>query len=497
MSKLFVPPANRGLFRTSLAGSVLILACVFPWACGGQDQGIAIAGPGSTTVGQLGPGLQLAPQPAPQRVHWVVGPAKVNLAGVAEMEIPADYRFADERSARLLIEQLRNPVPKNLVGLLIPPSGEWFALVELSEPGHVKDDDAAGLDSEVILSAIRQMAARQRERQGGSGAPVVESVDWTLEPTYEPTTHRVEWAIKAVSGGKAVVNYVVRYFGRTHVLDFVGVLPDKPNSDLASLKTVANGLSFLQGRRYEDFQAGDKVASSTLAQFLVNQDQQAEELAAESSVGGVEGAITSGSNFVWLAAVFLGLFLVGVFVLVYRAWSKPRQAAVTSGKHKPLQTVEQVQTPVAAQVNVHAAPAEKPAATVARDQISVPERALARNENGTGLNHRKRQKRYMYDKFYSRMIMRLSGSEYGNGGGNGDTELIYNQPAYQLSHSVTVLDLERELASKASAIIETQTDLIEVQRKFIEEQRKLIEEQRRLFYAELEQAKNQLELFGK
>jgi len=498
LSKLFVPLANRGLFSGLMAGVVLSLACVSSQALVGEVQEAPLAGPGNTSLSQFVPSLSGADQPARQPVHWVVGPAKASLAGVAELEIPADYRFADERSARALLEQLRNPVPKNLAGFLIPPSGEWFALVELSEPGYVKDDDAAQLDAEAILSAIRRIAARQYQMQHGGGAPVVESVEWAVAPVYEPTVHRVEWAIKAVSGGNAVVNYVVRQFGRRHVLDFVGVVPAKAGLDLGPLKAVANGMSFLQGQRYEDFQAGDKVANLTLAQFLVSQDREAEELAADTQAGNVTGAISAKTDFVWLATVFLALLLVGVVVLVYRAWSRPRQAVVTGGEHeRKVQPVEPAKSAVAEQAGTNATPGGDPAATGAAGRVSVLGRAKGRHENGPARNHRKRQKRYMYDKFYSRMIMRLSGSEYGNGGGNGDTEVIHSQPACPLSKGVTMLDFERELATKASALIETQTDLIEVQRKFIEEQRKLIEEQRRLIYTELEQAKNQLELFGK
>lgn len=498
LSKLFVPLANRGLFSGLLAGVMLSLACVSSQALGGEVQEAPVAGPGNVPLGQFAPNLSGAEQPARQPVQWVVGPAKVSLGAVAELEIPADYRFADERSARALLEQLRNPVPKKLAGFLIPPSGEWFALVELSEPGYVKDDDAVQLDAEAILSAIRQIATRQRQMQSAAGAPVVESVEWAVEPVYDPTAHRVEWAIKAVSRGNAVVNYVVRQFGRTHVLDFVGVMPAKAGLDLAALKAVANRMSFLQGQRYEDFQAGDKVADLTLAQFLVSQDREAEELAAETQAGNVAGAITARTDFVWLATVFLTLLLVSVVVLVYRAWSRPRRAGVSGAEGiQQAQPVESAKSLGADQSGGNATPADKPVVTMASGQVSVLGRAKGWQESRSERNHRKREKRYMYDKFYSRMIMRLSGSEYGNGGGNGDTEVMHSLPACPLNHSVTMLDFERELATKASALIETQTDLIEVQRKFIEEQRKLIEEQRRLIFTELEHAKNQLELFGK
>lgn len=496
-SKLFVPLANRGLVLASLAGGLVVLACVSSQAQTGKDSGPPYPVGAAESMDRFVPTLSgVKPLPA-QRVQWVLGPKKINLAGVVEFELPAGYKFADEHNARLFLEQLQNPVPKNLVGFMIPSTGEWFGLLELSEPGYVKDNDAAQIDAGAILAAIRRIAERQRKVRGSEPAPMVESVDWVQEPIYEPSSHRVEWAIRAASSGKAAVNYVVRHFGRRHVLDFVGVLPDKPELDLASLRKVAWSMSFIQGQRYEDFQAGDKVASLTLAQFVINQDQTAEELAAEPSGSGAVRPVSAKPNYVWLVAGFLGLFLAGVVVLVYRAWSRPRQNGQTTVSHKSVRAIEPVKVRATDHVEVTPGSEEKQASTDLEARVSMLGRIKARFGKTPQRIRGKRQKRYMYDKFYSRMIMRLSGSEYGNGGGNGDTEVLYNHAKCPLTRGVTILDFERELATKASALIETQTDLIEVQRKFIEEQRKLIEEQRRLIYTELEQAKNQLELFGK
>lgn len=495
--KLFVPLANRGVFKGSLAGAVVLFWCVPLQAQGVGGEETDLFGGAGPTVAPLTPGIPGARPAGLDRVNWVIGPAKVTLAEVAELEVPADYRFADAQSSRNLLERMGNPVPKNLVGFLVAPSAEWFALIELSEPGFVRDDDGAQLDSEAILGAIQRIAARQKEKQATPGAPAVEAVSWVMEPAYDSARHAVEWAIRAVSGGQAVVNYIVRHLGRTHILDFVGVVPERPELDLAPLKQVAKAMYFKAGQRYEDFQAGDKVANNTLAQLLVNQDREAEELQSAEAETAVAGIQPTSSTYLWIAGIAWGVLMVGVVVLVYRAWTRPRQAALAPAGGSAAGFREAVQLAGPAKIGSAGLALEKVGlAQLPVGSATTPGPAAA-GEIGHARRHRKRYKRYMYDKFYSRMIMRLSGCEYGAGGGNGESEPVVNHAACPLTGGVTVLDFERELAAKTSELIDTQTKLIEVQRRFIEEQRKLIEEQRKVFYAELEQAKNQLELFSK
>jgi hypothetical protein len=68
-----------------------------------------------------------------QQVKWIVGPATASLSNLVEVVIPEGYRLADAEGARILLRQMRNPVPPGLVGILAPDSGTWC--VELMRTG--------------------------------------------------------------------------------------------------------------------------------------------------------------------------------------------------------------------------------------------------------------------------------------------------------------------------------------------------------------------------
>ncbi|MCX7722060.1 MAG: DUF2167 domain-containing protein [Verrucomicrobiae bacterium] len=483
LRKLVVPLVNRVCLKLYVAGTVVGLACNGLQAGGDSEFVPGRSSQVSSATQQSFGALPTGSPPATHRVDWIVGPAKVELAGVAQIEIPPNFRFADARNARVVFEQLRNPVPKHLVGLLVAPSGEWFALIELSEPGHVSVEGVGQLNPDAILTSIREIAARQAKLQREAGAPVVESIDWVSKPVYDPGARRVEWAFKAVSRGNTVVNYVVRQLGRTHVLDFVAVAPHGPDLDLHMFGAAARNMTFLPGHRYEDFQTGDKVASSTLDQLLIAQEQDGTEPPPEPLTA--SGPQTAGrkTNLVWLIGCVLGMFLTGVAVVVFRAWAGPRRLGngASDGKRATPNGADQT---AAASSDIPSVATERSRASERYGGlVSDTQAGNGGNGKNAGRTRRKRQKRYMYDKFYSGMIMRLSGSEYSYGTEANETEVLYNQPIYLFSYNA-VVEFERQVVNKASSLIETQTDLIEIQRQVIEEQRKLIDEQRKLLRGE-------------
>ena len=84
-------------------------------------------------VNGFGQGSSLNPMFAQQQTKWITAPATVslatsNLGAVAELEIPAGYRFADAADARLLLQRMKNPVTAGLVGLLVPDNGNSYTV---------------------------------------------------------------------------------------------------------------------------------------------------------------------------------------------------------------------------------------------------------------------------------------------------------------------------------------------------------------------------------
>jgi len=92
---------------------------------------------------------------APSRVAWISGPDTARLGTVARMEIPAGYRLMDKDGARAMLERTGNPVPEGLVGILAPESGQWWAVLEFTPVGYLKDVDKEALDAATILQAMQ------------------------------------------------------------------------------------------------------------------------------------------------------------------------------------------------------------------------------------------------------------------------------------------------------------------------------------------------------
>ncbi|HEY1490671.1 MAG TPA: DUF2167 domain-containing protein, partial [Verrucomicrobiae bacterium] len=69
----------------------------------------------------------------PQEREWISGPETTSLGAIADLQIPAGYRFTGSEGARNLLRQMNNPVPPGLMGILTPNSGEWLAVIEFNQ----------------------------------------------------------------------------------------------------------------------------------------------------------------------------------------------------------------------------------------------------------------------------------------------------------------------------------------------------------------------------
>src|SRR5208283_4162269 len=64
----------------------------------------------------------LSSAPPPNAPRWVVGPATADLGASARLSVPEGCRFTDESGARMVLASSKEPVPANLVGMLMPDS---------------------------------------------------------------------------------------------------------------------------------------------------------------------------------------------------------------------------------------------------------------------------------------------------------------------------------------------------------------------------------------
>ena len=205
--------------------------------------------------------------PNQAQVEWTSGPADASLGTLADIKIPKGYRFTDSTGAGALLARMNNPVPQGLVGIMAPESGQWWVVLTYKDIGYVKDAEKGEIDAAAILKTISDRANRQNEDRTIHGLPLITSVDWALAPAFDAKTHAVEWAVRAKTQSAEVVNHTMRLLGRQGMLDATAVAPYQAQAaaDLVPLKDLVKNISFKQGQRYADYQAGDKVSDIGLA----------------------------------------------------------------------------------------------------------------------------------------------------------------------------------------------------------------------------------------
>jgi uncharacterized membrane-anchored protein len=232
----------------------------------------------------------LRAQDSKSKLNVLDGPTKAKLEKIAQVDVPEGYRFFDGKSTRALMKASGEPTSGSELGLLMPTNEGWSVIFEFNDVGYVKDDEKDKLDADKLLSSIKrgtEQANKERVKNGGSA---LEIVGWEQPPRYDPTTHNLEWAIRATSDGHEILNYNTRLLGRKGVMEVVLIVePDKLKETLPAFRNVLANYSFQGGQTYAEYHSGDKVAKYGLAALVVG--------------GAAVGAAKLGL-FAWLA-VFL------------------------------------------------------------------------------------------------------------------------------------------------------------------------------------------------
>jgi uncharacterized membrane-anchored protein len=256
------------------------------------------------------------------KLKVIHGPAKANIESYAQIEVPAGYSFLDAQSTKAMMKASGEPVSGQEVGFISPTNENFSVFFEFSDIGYVKDDDKDKLDADKLLAAIKKGNAAGNKERERSGNPPLEIVGWEQPPKYDPTTHNLEWAIRATSLGRPILNYNTRLLGRKGVMEVVLVVePEKLAETLPTYRDLLSTYSFQTGQSYAEFHKGDKVAKYGLAALVVG--------------GAAVGAAKLGL-FTWLA-VFLkkGFKLVIVACVAVAAFFKKMFAKITGRGGEP------------------------------------------------------------------------------------------------------------------------------------------------------------------
>ncbi|HEY2497015.1 MAG TPA: DUF2167 domain-containing protein [Candidatus Angelobacter sp.] len=215
-----------------------------------------------------------APNPQPKvHIDWQEGPTTAKLGDIAEIQIPAGYRFAGRDGAQKVLRLTHNIPNGRELGVIVGEKATWFMMFEFKEDGYVKDEEGGKLDNDAILKSIQEATEVGNQQRAKQGWPPFHVNGWQREPFYDPSTHNLTWAIlgrgddpKEVS----TVNHSVRILGRRGTMN-VDLIADREQYAALTdeFNSLMSGFHYIQGNRYSDFTKGDKVAEYGLTALIL------------------------------------------------------------------------------------------------------------------------------------------------------------------------------------------------------------------------------------
>jgi uncharacterized membrane-anchored protein len=198
------------------------------------------------------------------------GPAKAQLEGRGQIDVPQGYVFFDGKTTRAMLKAGGEPTSGSELGWLMPTNREWSVIFEFDEIGFVKDAEKEKLEPDKLLDSIKRGTAEANKERARNGNAPLEIVGWEVPPRYDPATHNLEWAVRATSEGRPILNYNTRLLGRKGVMEVVLIVdPEKLPETLPTFRGLLANYSFQTGQSYAEYRSGDKVAKYGLAALVV------------------------------------------------------------------------------------------------------------------------------------------------------------------------------------------------------------------------------------
>lgn len=214
-----------------------------------------------------------------RQLHPVSGDVVVSGAN-AVLHLGHDFYFLPADEARLVLTEGWGNPPEEADGLLgmVFPAGAsfrddiWGASIRYYADGYVSDSDAASLDLDRMLEALRGDEAALNAERNARGFPATHLVGWAQRPVYDRQRQSVIFARNAHFDGdeENTLHYSIRLLGRrgTLAIDFVGLMSELDETRTAAQRLLA-AAEFVPGERYADFRPGrDAIATYGIAGLI-------------------------------------------------------------------------------------------------------------------------------------------------------------------------------------------------------------------------------------
>lgn len=204
------------------------------------------------------------------------GPTSVRLGEQATLDVPEHFAFVPAEAAAKLMRAMGNQTDDGFMGMVIGDNMSGFITVRFDKAGYIKDDDARDWNADELLQNLKDGTEAGNETRRAQGIPEFTVDGWVEAPHYQAGNHRLVWSArlrdKVATSDHASpgVNYNTYLLGREGyvsmnlVTDLAGVEAQKPIAH-----QMLDNLHFVEGKRYEDFNAStDDVAAYGLAALV-------------------------------------------------------------------------------------------------------------------------------------------------------------------------------------------------------------------------------------
>jgi uncharacterized membrane-anchored protein len=242
------------------------------------------------------------------------GPVDIPLADEATLKLPAGYVFVPQKEGGYIMGALGNPIARTFLGLVTSEAGtdNWFIALDFNRAGYLRDGEAKSWSPDRLLKWLRNGAEASNKANLEKGLPAIEVKGWAEAPKYDAATHRLVWAAiadekDAPADSDSTINYRTFALSRNGYL-FLNLIANRNalEADKKHMEKILGGVTFNEGKRYQDFVEGrDKVAEFGLSALVASPS---------------EGIGLLGESGGFLGKAGKLLILLGVGALIVVAW---------------------------------------------------------------------------------------------------------------------------------------------------------------------------------